>query len=483
MFANLLRSERTARKIGIKTLARDLGVSHTYISKLEGGKKMPSSEMVRSIAQYFGIEEETACMSAKIWPQDLEEIIHRNPKDSARMLRLMHQRQSSRFYDPLTPQTYLIPRQNQRSSLPSLPVISLFTGIGGLDAGLEESGFVPKVCVEIEENFRKTANLNFPHWPFISDQGGDITKISPHALLEFAGLRQGEAALVTGGAPCQPFSNIGKRLGAEHEGEGRLFENFVKVVVAARPAMFLFENVEGMTHAKHQTIIQYMQRKFEAIGYSVNMTVLDASWYGVPQRRKRLFVIGRRDGLTPLFPFRTHADDPEHEWQRYLEAGATPPWKFDRSVTVKDAFATLTKKDLASNRCLVMKNSEYMKKRMQYIKGNGNFKDLPLHMRPQCWKNGRHQGADTFGRLDLHKPSVTIRTCAYNPTKGRYIHPMENRGLNTLEMATLQSFPKQWRYIGSLVSVGKQIGNAVPFQLAAKLGEVLSEQVLEVWNV
>jgi len=105
-------------------------------------------------------------------------------------------------------------------------------------------------------------------------------------------------------------------------------------------------------------------------------------------------------------------------------------------------------------------------------------------VRPKCWQSGKHQGNDTFGRLISNLPSVTIRTAAYNPAKGMYIHPFENRGLSTIEMAALQSFPYNWsfkvkgREKVTLVSGGKQIGNAVPPGLANALGLAIKQQIL-----
>src|SRR6185295_9951519 len=123
-------------------------------------------------------------------------------------------------------------------------------------------------------------------------------------------------------------------------------------------------------------------------------------------------------------------------------------------------------------------------KRMTYIKEGENFKVLPMKLRPNCWKSGRHQGNDTFGRLVADLPSVTIRTAAYNPAKGQYIHPFENRGLSTIEMASLQSFPFTWHFKSknrekiTLVSGGRQIGNAVPPRLAQMLGAAIKKQLL-----
>ncbi len=130
-----------------------------------------------------------------------------------------------------------------------------------------------------------------------------------------------------------------------------------------------------------------------------------------------------------------------------------------------------------------MNISDVVKHRMTYIPQGKNFKVLPMELRPNCWKTGKHQGNDTFGRLIPDLPSVTIRTAAYNPAKGMYIHPFENRGLDTIEMAVLQDFPLDWEYKTSgrdkvtLVSGGKQIGNAVPPGLARALGLAIRKQI------
>jgi DNA (cytosine-5)-methyltransferase 1 len=130
-----------------------------------------------------------------------------------------------------------------------------------------------------------------------------------------------------------------------------------------------------------------------------------------------------------------------------------------------------------------MNVADFVVDRMKLIKQGQNFKALPMEMRPNCWKNGKHQGNDTFGRLIADLPSVTIRTAAYNPAKGMYIHPFENRGLSTIEMAALQSFPFDWYFKSkgrekvTLVSGGKQIGNAVPPVLAQVLGAAIKKQI------
>ena len=124
-----------------------------------------------------------------------------------------------------------------------------------------------------------------------------------------------------------------------------------------------------------------------------------------------------------------------------------------------------------------------VEERMNYVGVGQNFKVVPAELLPNCWKSGKHVGSDTFGRLNPAEPSVTIRTAGYNPSKGRYIHPYENRGLDTIEMAKLQAFPSDWyfhchdRKKVTLVSAGRQIGNAVPPPLAQMLGYSVKMQI------
>ena len=117
--------------------------------------------------------------------------------------------------------------------------------------------------------------------------------------------------------------------------------------------------------------------------------------------------------------------------------------------------------------------------RMKYLRPGtrDNFKAIPPRLLPDCWKSGKHQGADTFGRMLWDEPAVTIRTCGYHPMKGRYIHPDEHRGFNTVELMRLQAFPKDFRFSGGLISVGRQIGNAVPPPLAEAIGLAIRAQL------
>jgi DNA (cytosine-5)-methyltransferase 1 len=378
------------------------------------------------------------------------------------------------------------------------PVVSLFTGAGGLDIGLEQAGFHTAVCVEYDADCRETLKYNRPDWKVFEEATkvekgkiktripGDVRDIEVDELLGLAGLENGKVSLVVGGAPCQPFSNIGKKLGKNDEKNGDLFLEFVRMVKGVNPDAFIFENVVGITQQKHADVIAYMTNKFKGLGYGISASVLNAANYGVPQRRERFFLIGIKGVENPAFPLPTHFKDVEQQNQFIKDLDNSPNIKAKKWVTVKDAFKKIPKNSNKRFDYALMNISDVVVERMTYINQGQNFKVLPMDLRPDCWKSGKHQGNDTFGRLVADMPSITIRTAAYNPAKGMYIHPFENRGLSTIEMAALQSFPQDWyfrtkaREKVTLVSGGKQIGNAVPPGLARALGAAIKKQILEL---
>ncbi|MBL4743605.1 MAG: DNA cytosine methyltransferase [Cycloclasticus sp.] len=382
---------------------------------------------------------------------------------------------------------FIRPQGSKVNHLKDNKVISLFTGTGGFDIGLEQAGFSTVACVEIDEHCRETLRHNKPEWVLL-DKGddrmpGDIRKITSKEILKAAKLKKGEAALVVGGAPCQPFSNIGLKKGKYDRKNGDLFLEFVRVIKGTAPKAFIFENVTGITQAKHAEVISYMQERFSDIGYKISYSIINAADYGVPQKRLRFIILGLKGTEAPLFPMPTHSKDLKR-WSLFVDSLNQPPdylptvWK-----SVGQAFEELPDNYKERSDYKQMNVSELIRNRMELIGPGENFKVLPMHMRPDCWKSGKHLGHDTFGRLKSNEPSVTIRTAAYNPTKGKYIHPTENRGLDLIEMSVLQSFPLTWEFKCAknkpitLKSGGAQIGNAVPPLLAKALGGALYVQL------
>ncbi len=427
--------------VSIKKLAAELDIDYTHLSKIENDHIRPSRELLARLAASLEADLDEWLILAGFLPADVARIASSNPSAFVKYLRKSK-----------------LPSTESRSDKkrkPKLPVISLFTGAGGMDLGLEEAGFETVISIEFNPVFRETIRLNRPSWDPVDEFNGDVTKISSDYILKRSGLRKGEAALVVGGAPCQPFSNLGMKKGTK-DARGNLFRDFIRIVRDTHPCGFIFENVEGLTQQKHQAVTETLNDAFKDIGYSVQSKILVAADYGVPQKRRRLFVIGCRSGVTPEFMESTHSPNGDSGKKKW--------------ISVRQAFAAIPKSRFKGSDCYSMNHSDEMVKRISYVSPGGNYKDLPVELLPNCWKSGKYQGQDTFGRLRWDHPSVTIRTCAYNPTKGRYIHPRENRGLNTIEMAALQSFPHDYQFVGAMKSIGEQIGNAVPPLLARAVG-------------
>jgi DNA (cytosine-5)-methyltransferase 1 len=358
-------------------------------------------------------------------------------------------------------------------------VISLFSGAGGFDLGLEMAGFKTVACVENDRDCLATLRYNRPEWKLVlgrdTDKVGDIRLIDSEEILEESNLQRGEAALVVGGPPCQPFSNIGKKMGIDDPKNGDLFFHYARVVEGCLPQAFIFENVEGFRHGKHAHILNYLKARLSGLGYQIVMHVVNSADYGVPQVRKRFIMMGSRTETPPALPMPTHFESAE-SFDSFVRTLGIRNASFRKWRSVADAFNAMNGKIKGRSDEVLMNISEVVQARMRLINQGENFKVLPPDMRPNCWNSGKHQGHDTFGRLRSDRPAVTIRTSAYNPSKGMYIHPNENRGLSSHEMAALQSFPDNYEFRArnkssvTLVSVGKQIGNAVPPLLGRALG-------------
>jgi DNA (cytosine-5)-methyltransferase 1 len=374
------------------------------------------------------------------------------------------------------------------SKLPKNKVISLFSGAGGFDVGLESAGFETAACVEIDTDCRATLAFNRPNWKLLDDTSGgriagDINEISAEEVLKAARLRKGDAALVVGGAPCQSFSNIGKRDGIDSATNGKLYLEFLRIVEGVAPQAVIFENVSGITQNKHGEVVETLASVLHGLGYGVSSAILNAADYGVPQRRARFILIAIKGVSNPAFPLPTNFKN-EESWNQFTStlnpkpANVPANWK-----TLGEALSQVSGNSQRTDYAL-MNISDVVKNRMTFIKQGENFHVLPMELRPNCWKHGKHQGTDTFGRMKLNEPALTIRTAAYNPMKGKYIHPSEDRGYSTHDMAAIQGFPIDWvfkcagREKITLVSGGKQIGNAVPPPLAEALGKAIKIQLL-----
>lgn len=340
-----------------------------------------------------------------------------------------------------------IPLHWQDISAEGLTVIDLFAGCGGFSYGLKKAGFNNLLAVEWDHSCCETFKNNIN------------SRILQCAIQEVETFPVCD--ILVGGPPCQGFSNLGERVPLDPRRQ--LWRHFLRAVKDAKPKMFVLENVPPiLKSAEYEEII----KNAKCLGYEVEGRLLNSADYGVPQTRKRAFIIGSRIG-TPVFPIPTHKKTDD----TFFKSGL-PDWK-----TVRDAISDLPPEPDGKNWHIGRNPTELSKKRYKCIPPGGNRWDLPLELMPECWKRKTKGGTDLFGRLWWDRPSVTIRTEFYKPEKGRYLHPEEDRPITHREAARLQGFDDNFVFCGKKIAVGIQIGNAVPPPLGFEIGKALKQQI------
>lgn len=313
--------------------------------------------------------------------------------------------------------------------------IELFAGAGGLALGLEQAGITGECFVEWEHSACETLRYNRPGWNVIE---GDVHTVS---FTEY----EGKVDLVSGGAPCQAFSYAGKKLGFG-DTRGTLFAEFARCVSEVKPKMFLFENVRGLlSHDKGRTFATIIH-EFEQLGYVVQHQVLNACYYGVGQKRERLIVIGIRDDLKDVIHF--EYPKPDKEW-----------------ITLRKALAFVPDSE-------GQEFSKTKKAVMELVPAGGCWVDLPDDVAKKYMGKSYYSGGGCRGmvrRISWDEPCLTLTTSPSQKQTER-CHPDETRPFKVREYARIQSFPDYWTFCGTVSDQYKQIGNAVPVELARRIG-------------
>jgi DNA (cytosine-5)-methyltransferase 1 len=322
--------------------------------------------------------------------------------------------------------------------------ISLFTGGGGLDIGLEQAGFRVRVCLDMMQASKLTLALNRPEIPFIDRPIEDVTTSE---ILDKAGLKRGEASLVHGGPPCQSFSVLGKRGGLD-DSRGRLIYEFIRVVDEAQPSAFLLENVNGLTMAHSKNAKEVIREEFEKIGYKTTYKTFNAVNFGVPQFRKRVFFAGSKRGFINLDPRPTNSSNAQVSlaWGELLPA-----------MTVRDAFCRRPMDGLPNH----IKREHGSRVRARYLK----------------LKPGKRDKIDHTDRLEWDQPSGTVLVGSSEGGGRPHIHPEEPRVITVREAARLQTFPDDWVFAGTSTAQYRLTGNAVPVSLAKAVGDSLRTEL------
>lgn len=348
--------------------------------------------------------------------------------------------------------------------------IDLFSGAGGLCLGMKSAGVNVILSNELEADFAKTHEVNFPEIRMLNR---DIATVDFRAELKSVGLEPGEVHIVAGGPPCQGFSTVGKK----NFGDPRnsLFAQFLRAVEEVKPCYVIFENVSGFKRLYSGSIYKKVLEGLDGQGFDHVSGTLNVRDFGAPQSRERTIILAWRRGLRPLtLPRVTHGDSrpiltlmeaisdlpslhPGEERKDYLCA---PKNEYQKEMRAKSDLLT-------EHSCA--RYGERMKLVMSKIPHGGSVLDLPEELRPRGYfKN-------TYARLLPNAPSPTITRNFGTPSSSRCIHPWQNRALSTREGARIQGFPDHYRFYGSKCRKNLQIGNAVP----PILGEVLARQVIE----
>ncbi len=345
------------------------------------------------------------------------------------------------------------------------PAISLFSGAGGLDLGVEAAGFRVCAAVERDSDAADTMEKNFVHLasPVIR---ADILEVPTRSILAAAGLRKHERpALLVGGPPCTPFSKSGfwldwKRAGLD--ANASLLQAFTRVLAEAKPRAFLLENVYALTYNNRASRPAYerLMREIDEAGYECLSGVLNAADYGVPQARPRLFVIGVPRGKpVPQLPLPTH----HGQWERRTTGSTTGI----RHVGSFEALAGLTcppepEEVLRGQYAHLLREIPPGSNYLHFTRERGHPSPV-FKWRSRYWS--------FLLKLDPERPSPTIQAQP-GPNVGPF--HWENRRLRVGEIKRLFTFPDGFEIVGSRASVQAQLGNSVPPLLAQQVAQALA---------
>jgi len=359
--------------------------------------------------------------------------------------------------------------------MPSL--ISLFSGAGGLDLGLEQAGFHTVVATDFDRDCVRTLVTNQENRVPVAGRSdcfhlertriieADVADLSGSDFVPEDSIDGWAPDLLVGGPPCQPFSSSGKQRSVL-EGRGRLFEHFVRLACELRPRTILFENVRGLVTARGRTgqpgeALAEVKKAFEGEGYATSFNVLNAADFGAPQRRVRLFMFTSRCAPLPRFPEATHSRKPKNTLY-----GEAKPW-----VTLRDLLATLPAPGFKD----VVRPSEQLEPLLRDLPcGSG----LKSNGRSEPTRPGGHWGykQGTFV-ADQDLPARTVTAAS---TQDWIRLPDGSlRRLTVRECSALQGFPPEWDFAGTKTSQFRQVENAVPSIFGRVLGLALSAALEE----
>lgn len=318
--------------------------------------------------------------------------------------------------------------------------IELFAGGGGLALGLEQAGIETILHVDNDKYCCDTLSKNRPNWNVICS---DVSKVDFKPY-------KGKINIVTGGFPCQAFSYAGKKLGFE-DTRGTLFYEFARCVKETEPIIFVAENVRGLISHDNGRTLKTIIDIFESLGYNIQTKLLNAVNYNVPQKRERIVIVGTKKGTNIKFEY---------------------PKGSKKIKTLRDALKNVPKSEGQAY-------SAAKKAVFKLVPPGGCWRDLPLNVQKSYMGKSFTSGGGRTGmarRISWDEPCLTL-TCSPSQKQTDRCHPDEVRPFTVREYARIQTFPDDWEFTGGIGQKYKQIGNAVPVELARQIGVQITKAI------
>lgn len=340
---------------------------------------------------------------------------------------------------------FLFQKRNDKAEEPlrNYNVIELFAGAGGLALGLEKAGLNCALLNDFDKWACETLKLNRPHWNVIHD---DVSQI------DFTPYKD-KIDILTGGFPCQAFSYAGKKLGFE-DTRGTLFYEYARAITEVNPKICVAENVRGLLSHEGGRTVETMKNVLGELGYTVlEPRIMKAIFYRVPQKRERLIIVAIRNDLVGKETFEF-------------------PEPHNKIFGIRDA---LKKGELFDCDVPLSGGQKYPKRKkeiMDLVPQGGYWRDLPEKIQKEYMLKSYYLGGGKTGmarRMSWEEPCLTL-TCAPAQKQTERCHPEETRPFTVREYARIQTFPDDWQFAGAMTQQYKQIGNAVPVNLAYEIG-------------
>lgn len=372
--------------------------------------------------------------------------------------------------------------------------VSLFSGVGGLDIGLHQAGVETVACIEQDGFAAKSLKINSARYDSVPDEphiavskqypwaviNQDIRTVTANKILDVADVERASIDIVVGGPPCQTFSrsNEGNRAGTETD-RGKLYREYARLLHEIQPSAFIFENVRGLKSSNGGEDLEKITSLLEGDVYNTDTRVLNAADYGIPQTRKRLFILGTRDNGTLTFPEPTHSEFAENGAQEWVPAGdALRNFTVDRCIekdyggyknAIGSKYGPLLREIPKGANYQHFSDRKYDPEEQEYVARS----DSELDKKHFDWRS-RHW--NYLLKTDPGRPCWTIQA-----DPGSTVGPFHWRGrkLSLLEQMALMDLPLDYYIAGPPNAIQTQIGNAVPPGLAKAVVQSLVSSIGE----